>query len=42
VDLPDLPESEIEEDGDKEWLYSSDRDQEEQLQVYKERKGKAE
>jgi len=42
VDLPDLPESEIEEDEDKEWLYSSERDYEEQLEVYKERKGKAE
>jgi hypothetical protein len=42
VDLPDLPESEIEDDEDKEWLYSSERDYEEQLEVYKERKGKAE
>jgi hypothetical protein len=42
VVLPDLPESELEEDEDKEWLYSSERDYEEQLEVYKERKGRAE
>jgi len=41
VDLPDLPESEIEEDEDEEWLYCSERDYEDQLEVYKARKGKA-
>jgi hypothetical protein len=41
VDLPSLPEGEIEEDGDKKWLYSSDRDYEDQLEVYKQRKGRA-
>jgi hypothetical protein len=41
VDLPDVPEGETEEDEEMEWLYSSDREYEEQLEVYKERKGKA-
>lgn len=41
-DLPDLPESELEDESDPEdWLYSSERDYLEQLAVYNDRKGKA-
>jgi hypothetical protein len=42
--LPELPEGEIgsEADEERQWLYSSYRDYLDQLEVYKERKGKAE